>query len=130
MKKITELTEIRNRTFFRKDAYGNRYRDSEEYIVYRNVRTAGLGMRFAHFMVDGIIFALLFNVLSSFIGNFFPSAIDINDANILTINMSLFWLLVIFSRFFWLFFIRNDLRFMRIFLAKNTYKVSNTNDSY
>lgn len=94
MKKITELTEIRTRTFFKKDAYGNRYRGSEEYVAYRNVRSAGLGMRFANHIVDVIIFALLFNVLSSAIGENLPFSIDANALNIS--------LLLLFGFFFWI----------------------------
>lgn len=55
-KKITELTEVRKRTVHLKDAYGNRKRDTEQYITKRPVRTVRPGPRFGHFIIDAIAF--------------------------------------------------------------------------
>lgn len=60
MKKITELTETRWRTVYRKDIYGNRERDAEEYIAFRNVKSIKPGPRFGHFFIDLIFIQILF----------------------------------------------------------------------
>ena len=59
MKKITNLTETRWRTVHYKDEYGNRYRDQEEYVAKRPVKTIGTGPRIAHYFVDLFLFYIL-----------------------------------------------------------------------
>jgi len=64
MKKITELTETRWRTVHRKDAYGNRERDTEEYIAKRPVKSIASGPRFGHFIIDLIVFQIVIYIVS------------------------------------------------------------------
>ncbi|TAE83574.1 MAG: RDD family protein [Bacteroidetes bacterium] len=59
MKKITELTEVKWRTVYTKDAYGNRERDSEEYTAKRPVKSIAYGPRFGHFIIDLIAFQIV-----------------------------------------------------------------------
>lgn len=59
MKKITELTEVRWRTVYTKDAYGNREKDTENYIAKRPVKSVSPGPRFGHFFIDLIAFELI-----------------------------------------------------------------------
>lgn len=82
MKKITELTEKRWRTVHKKDAYGNRTREKEEYSASRFVRTVQAGPRFGHYIADTIAYYILmysFGFLISFLTVIFaegdPSAI-------------------------------------------------------
>jgi uncharacterized RDD family membrane protein YckC len=59
MKKITELIETRRRTVHNLDAYGNRVRDTEEYLALRPVRSVAQGPRFGHYIADSILFQLI-----------------------------------------------------------------------
>jgi uncharacterized RDD family membrane protein YckC len=95
MKKITELTIIKTNCYLTTDVLGNIHQNKEEYAAFRKVRTAGLGMRFTHFVVDGIIFYLLFNVLSNVISEVLPFSINDNDK----VKISL---LFFFAFFFWI----------------------------
>ena len=63
MKKITELTEVRWRTVHYKDEYGNRLRDTEEYIAKRPVKSVSAGPRFGHFVVDYIILRIIIYII-------------------------------------------------------------------
>lgn len=70
MIKITELTETKWRTVHFKDAYGNRHREQEEYAGIRTVRSIRTGQRFAHHMIDLIIYYLLTFFISFIFGMF------------------------------------------------------------
>jgi uncharacterized RDD family membrane protein YckC len=59
MIKITDLTENKFRTSYKKDAYGNRVRRQEQYTAKRLVRTVRPGPRFGHFVIDFIAFQVL-----------------------------------------------------------------------
>ncbi|MBP6511286.1 MAG: RDD family protein [Bacteroidia bacterium] len=63
MKKITELTETRWRTIHLLDAYGNRERDTEEYIAKRPVKSITPGPRFGHFIIDLIAFQIIIYIV-------------------------------------------------------------------
>lgn len=56
MKKITELTEVKWRTVYRKDAYGNRERDTEDYTAKRPVKVS--------LMAQDLVISLLTLLLS------------------------------------------------------------------
>ena len=64
MKKITELTEVRLRTIYTKDQYGNRERDAEEYIFSRPVKSISPGPRFVHFIIDVFSFQIILYLIS------------------------------------------------------------------
>ena len=66
MKKITELTETRWRTVYYKDAYGNRQRDTEEFLAYRQIQGVGWGIRFTHLILDGIAYDIILMVINYF----------------------------------------------------------------
>jgi uncharacterized RDD family membrane protein YckC len=89
MKKITELTEVKWRTVYRKDAYGNRERDSEEYIVKRPVKSIAYGPRFGHFMIDFIAFQVIIYLVDYLL---------LMLINLTSFNISLNLTLVLFSR--------------------------------
>jgi uncharacterized RDD family membrane protein YckC len=59
MIKITDLTELKFRTTYKKDAFGNRVRGKEEYIGKRTVRTVKTGPRFGHFFIDILVIQVL-----------------------------------------------------------------------
>ncbi len=94
MKKITELTEVKWRTVYRKDAYGNRERDSEEYIAKRPVKSIAYGPRFGHFMIDFIAFQVIIYLVDYLL---------LMLINLTSFNISLNLTLVLFSRIVLLF---------------------------
>lgn len=59
MKKITELTYVKQRTIHYRDDYGVLIKGSEEYLAYRPVNIISNGPKFAHFVVDLICFQFL-----------------------------------------------------------------------
>jgi uncharacterized RDD family membrane protein YckC len=85
MKKITELTEIRWRTIHLKDAYGNRHRDTEEYIAKRPVKSIANGPRFGHFIIDTLCFYFLI-IIVTFGLDLFATINHFNLATKLTID--------------------------------------------
>ena len=86
MKKITELTEISWRTVYRKDAYGNRERHSEEYVAKRPVKSIALGPRFGHFIIDLIIFQVIIYI-AGYIFEMLTSLVSFSVRLNLTINL-------------------------------------------
>lgn len=81
MKKITELTEKRWRTIHTKDAYGNRERDTEEYIAKRPVKSVSQGPRFGHFVIDLITFQIVIyivNYLFELLMNYTSFSVTVN----------------------------------------------------
>lgn len=66
MKKITELTETRWRTIYLKDGYGDRIRTTEEYVAKRQVKTPSSGIRFTHFLIDGLLFQAFVSIVILF----------------------------------------------------------------
>jgi uncharacterized RDD family membrane protein YckC len=59
MIKITNLKQLRFRTTYHNDVYGNRVRGVQEYMAKRPVRTVNPGKRFGHFFIDLIIFQVV-----------------------------------------------------------------------
>ena len=70
MKKITELTEMRWRTIYYNDVYGNRQRDTEDFLAYRPIQGVGWGLRLTHMIVDGIVFDILLLIIQYFFSLF------------------------------------------------------------
>jgi uncharacterized RDD family membrane protein YckC len=85
MKKITELTETRWRTVHIKDAYGNRERDTEEYIAIRPVKSITPGPRFGHFIIDLIAFQIVIYMVT-FLFELFRGLTDSSTSISLTIG--------------------------------------------
>ncbi|MDJ1501816.1 RDD family protein [Xanthocytophaga agilis] len=83
MKKITELEEVRWRTVYFKDEYGNRYRDTEEYIGYRTVTTITAGLRITHFIID----IIAYNILCYFLAFVFELIMALTD-DMIPINLT------------------------------------------
>ena len=52
MKKITELTELRFRTSYSRDEYGNRYSTQEEYLGIREIKSKSDKSRCICFLID------------------------------------------------------------------------------
>jgi len=86
MKKITELTETRWRTIHLKDAYGNRERDTEEFIAIRPVKSIAPGPRFAHFVIDLTAFQIVI-YLVSYIFELLASLTNLSPSLILSLNL-------------------------------------------
>lgn len=63
MKKITELTEEKTTNTHYRDEYGNLIRGQQEVTLLRPVRLVDGGVRFAHFIIDGIFFQILWRLL-------------------------------------------------------------------
>lgn len=83
--KITELEEVRNRTVYLVDDYGKRYRDVEEVIFNRKVKTIKTSQRFFHYLIDYLIISLIIygiQFLSNLVGNY----VKINSFNIFSIT--------------------------------------------
>ncbi len=78
MKKITELTETRFRTVHFRNEYGELERDTEEFSGPRMVRSIKTGPRFAHLIIDGLAFELLY----IFANYFFQMIAQTNSENI------------------------------------------------
>lgn len=68
MIKITEIKELKERTCFRTDNFGNRVRDKEQIYVNRQVFTVKSGPRFVHFLIDTIVLILFFALYSFIYG--------------------------------------------------------------
>lgn len=92
MKKITELTHKRWRTFHYKDAYGNRIRDREEIVVRRPVKSIASGPRFGHFMVDLILFQIIYYLI-----NYVFELIIYNQGLDPNVRITMFYLSLIIS---------------------------------
>lgn len=58
--KITDLEETRSRTVYLLDDNGERYRDAEEIIVKRKVKTVTADKRFLHYAID---YLLIYGIL-------------------------------------------------------------------
>lgn len=77
MKKLTELTETKFRTTYKKDAYGNRIRGKEEYVGKIRLKTIKAGPRFGHFFIDSICFQIVLMLFQFILGLY---AIALNDS--------------------------------------------------
>lgn len=86
MKKITELTEVKWRTVHLQDAYGNRVRDTEEYIIKRPIKSVMVGARIGHFVADTIVIQIITFVIS-FIFALFTEISGVNDSLKLTVGL-------------------------------------------
>jgi uncharacterized RDD family membrane protein YckC len=86
MKKITELVEVRWRTIHLQDAYGNRVRETEEYIVKRPVKSVTAGPRLGHFIVDMFVFQIITYVVE-FLVALFSELTHINASLELTVGL-------------------------------------------
>lgn len=64
--KITALEEEKTRTIYLLDEDGNRYRDTEEIIVNRKVKTVETSKRFLHYLIDFTIITLIYKSINMF----------------------------------------------------------------
>lgn len=87
MKKITELTVKSFRTVHTKDANGNRIKSSEPYNRTRIVKTIAQGPRFAHFIIDGIVFQIIYYIFDYIFSMFYSLT---NNAISMSLTLALF----------------------------------------
>jgi uncharacterized RDD family membrane protein YckC len=91
MKKITELTVKSFRTVHTKDANGNRIKSSEPYTRKRTVNTIAQGPRFAHLIIDGIVFQIIYYIIEYILTLFYSLA---NNTISISLTLGLFGLIL------------------------------------
>lgn len=87
MKKITELTEVKLTNTHYRDEYGNLIRGQEEVVLVRRVNTVDGGIRFAHLIIDGLFFQVLWSMLGH-IGGYIAEATKANLFTVLTLGFT------------------------------------------
>ena len=78
MKKITDLTEQRNRTTHHRDRSGRLIKGHTPYMAKRKVKTVKSGPRFAHFFIDFLAFQIII-LLAQFITELIQLAIGYDN---------------------------------------------------